>query len=84
MAITGVVPYGGSIDRSKDEGVFSYSVTRRVISGYELLAPLIPSSIICIGLNYRKHAEESGAKLPEHPIVFMKFIEDKLKINTIN
>ena len=55
-----------------DQGVFSYSVTRRVISGYELLAPLIPSSIICIGLNYRKHAEESGAKLPEHPIVFMK------------
>ena len=41
-----------------DQGVFSYSVTRRVINGYELLAPLIPSSIICIGLNYRKHAEQ--------------------------
>lgn len=31
-----------------------------------------PSKIICIGLNYRKHAEETGATLPSEPIVFMK------------
>ncbi|MCU0407369.1 MAG: fumarylacetoacetate hydrolase family protein [Bacteroidales bacterium] len=28
--------------------------------------------IICIGLNYRKHAEEMGWKLPETPVVFLK------------
>uniref|UniRef100_UPI003457ED2D fumarylacetoacetate hydrolase family protein n=1 Tax=Algoriphagus sp. TaxID=1872435 RepID=UPI003457ED2D len=31
-----------------------------------------PSKIICIGLNYRKHAIESGMPVPEIPIIFMK------------
>ncbi|UZD24171.1 fumarylacetoacetate hydrolase family protein [Algoriphagus halophytocola] len=31
-----------------------------------------PSKIICIGLNYRKHAIESGMPVPEVPIIFMK------------
>src|SRR6478735_5847306 len=39
-----------------------------------LLAPIAPTNIICIGLNYRRHAEESGAKLPEYPVVFFKGI----------
>jgi 2-keto-4-pentenoate hydratase/2-oxohepta-3-ene-1,7-dioic acid hydratase in catechol pathway len=38
----------------------------------KLLAPVVPSSILCIGLNYRHHAEESGAKIPERPILFVK------------
>lgn len=38
----------------------------------KLLAPIQPPAIFCIGLNYRKHAEETGAKLPNHPVVFMK------------
>ncbi len=37
-----------------------------------MLAPVVPAQIIGIGLNYRKHAEETGAKLPEFPIVFFK------------
>lgn len=37
-----------------------------------LLAPIAPTSIICIGLNYRRHAEETGAKFPEYPVVFFK------------
>jgi len=39
-----------------------------------LLAPIAPTSIICIGLNYRRHAEETGAKFPEYPVVFFKGI----------
>lgn len=31
-----------------------------------------PTKVICIGLNYRKHAEETGASLPTEPVVFMK------------
>lgn len=31
-----------------------------------------PSKIICIGLNYRDHAKETGAKLPDEPILFTK------------
>ena len=32
-----------------------------------------PKKIICVGLNYRDHAEEQGAKLPEEPLLFAKF-----------
>ncbi|GAB1821977.1 fumarylacetoacetate hydrolase family protein [Herbidospora sp. RD11066] len=31
-----------------------------------------PGKIVCIGLNYRDHAEESGAAVPTEPVVFMK------------
>ena len=31
-----------------------------------------PGKVVCIGLNYRDHAEETGAKIPERPVVFMK------------
>jgi 2-keto-4-pentenoate hydratase/2-oxohepta-3-ene-1,7-dioic acid hydratase in catechol pathway len=40
----------------------------------ELLAPILrPPKIICIGLNYRDHAEESNLAIPEVPTVFAKF-----------
>jgi 2-keto-4-pentenoate hydratase/2-oxohepta-3-ene-1,7-dioic acid hydratase in catechol pathway len=32
-----------------------------------------PGKILCIGLNYRRHAQETGAKVPEVPILFSKF-----------
>ena len=31
-----------------------------------------PGKVICIGLNYTKHAEETGAPIPTEPVVFMK------------
>src|SRR5439155_22772436 len=31
-----------------------------------------PSKIICIGLNFRDHAAETGAELPEEPVIFFK------------
>jgi 2-keto-4-pentenoate hydratase/2-oxohepta-3-ene-1,7-dioic acid hydratase in catechol pathway len=40
----------------------------------ELLAPIErPAKIICIGLNYRAHAEEQGGEAPETPAIFAKF-----------
>ncbi len=38
----------------------------------KLLAPLTPSAIFGIGLNYHQHAEEIGMEAPKYPIVFMK------------
>jgi 2-keto-4-pentenoate hydratase/2-oxohepta-3-ene-1,7-dioic acid hydratase in catechol pathway len=38
----------------------------------KLLAPIAPASILCIGLNYRRHAEETKAKMPTHPVLFLK------------
>ncbi len=32
-----------------------------------------PGKIVCVGLNYRRHAEESGAAIPETPVLFSKF-----------
>ncbi len=32
-----------------------------------------PGKIVCIGQNYRRHAEEMGAPLPTHPVLFSKF-----------
>jgi 2-keto-4-pentenoate hydratase/2-oxohepta-3-ene-1,7-dioic acid hydratase in catechol pathway len=41
---------------------------------HELLAPVPdPDKIICMGLNYRSHAEEAGVDLPEVPTFFAKF-----------
>jgi 2-keto-4-pentenoate hydratase/2-oxohepta-3-ene-1,7-dioic acid hydratase in catechol pathway len=37
-----------------------------------LLAPVAPVAILCIGLNYRAHAEETGAPIPKYPVLFMK------------
>ena len=31
-----------------------------------------PSKIVCIGLNYRDHAQETGAKIPTEPVIFFK------------
>ena len=43
-------------------------------SAVMLKAPIpCPGKIICLGLNYRDHAEESNQPLPEYPIVFSKY-----------
>jgi acylpyruvate hydrolase len=40
----------------------------------DLLSPVArPRKLVCIGLNYRAHAEESGAELPRKPIIFPKW-----------
>jgi len=43
-------------------------------SAAKLLAPIPrPGKVICIGLNYRDHAKESGMAIPSRPLVFSKF-----------
>ena len=42
------------------------------LSEVKLLAPVEPPNIICLGLNYRGHAKESGFKIPEKPSIFFK------------
>jgi len=50
----------------------SYTVTDRKADVAKLLAPVDPRAILCIGLNYKFHAEESGMAIPPHPVLFMK------------
>ncbi len=43
------------------------------LGGVRLAAPLArPTKVICIGLNYHKHAAETGAESPSEPVIFMK------------
>ena len=37
-----------------------------------LLAPVLPSKVICVGLNYALHIKEMNHSLPEDPVIFMK------------
>lgn len=47
-------------------------VTSEKVDVAKVLAPVQPTDIICIGLNYRRHAQETGATPPEYPVVFWK------------
>lgn len=38
----------------------------------ELLAPVVPSKIVCIGRNYAAHAKELGHEVPKEPLLFLK------------
>lgn len=41
-------------------------------SGHRLLAPVVPSKIVAIGLNYKDHAAEQNKPLPKEPMMFLK------------
>ena len=48
--------------------------TPRPLSEVRLLAPVPrPGKIICVGLNYRDHAKETGKAVPTEPVLFSKF-----------
>lgn len=42
------------------------------LSAAELLAPVTPSKIVCVGRNYREHAKELGNEVPQEPLLFFK------------
>ena len=37
-----------------------------------LLAPILPSKVVCVGKNYAAHAAEFGGEVPEEPLIFLK------------
>ncbi len=41
-------------------------------AGLEVLPPVQPSKLVCVGLNYRDHAAEQGKALPAEPLLFLK------------
>jgi len=50
----------------------AYEVTGEPARVEKLLAPVAPVAFFCIGLNYRRHAEEGKAPIPQFPVLFMK------------
>ena len=62
---------GGKFTRLTGGPFGPFTDTGETVSG-KLLAPIVPSAILCIGLNYRKHAAESNSPEPKFPVLFVK------------
>jgi 2-keto-4-pentenoate hydratase/2-oxohepta-3-ene-1,7-dioic acid hydratase in catechol pathway len=59
-----------------EEGPFSESVEGSFVplplDEAQVLAPVAPSKIICVGRNYHEHAAELGNEVPAEPLLFLK------------
>ena len=76
-AETGEIGYGierpdGSVVRATGDLFSGLTATTEVVAVKRILAPLVPVNILCVGLNYKRHAEESGMAIPERPVLFLK------------
>jgi 2-keto-4-pentenoate hydratase/2-oxohepta-3-ene-1,7-dioic acid hydratase in catechol pathway len=69
---------GGELRRAVLTGddIFAGYTPGAVIPGglqaVKVLAPVLPSKIVCVGTNYREHALETGKALPAEPLIFIK------------
>ena len=71
-AYAALQPDGSTREVTGDPLTSTHRVTDRVVMPGKPLAPVAPATIICIGLNYAKHAAEGGKPPPERPVWFMK------------
>jgi 2-keto-4-pentenoate hydratase/2-oxohepta-3-ene-1,7-dioic acid hydratase in catechol pathway len=51
---------------------YEYTGDRVAMKEVKLLAPTVPSKIVCIGKNYAAHAAEIGEEVPDEPLIFFK------------
>jgi 2-keto-4-pentenoate hydratase/2-oxohepta-3-ene-1,7-dioic acid hydratase in catechol pathway len=58
--------------RLVDGDIFGAYALGAAVNDPKILAPVMPSKIVAIGLNYRDHAIETNKPLPEEPLIFMK------------
>jgi 2,4-diketo-3-deoxy-L-fuconate hydrolase len=64
---------GGGLARLREWSAANAARAPRVAAGTRLGPPVTrPSKIVCIGLNYRDHAAETGAQIPKEPVIFFK------------
>jgi len=64
----------GDDGRTRAEEALARGRVRYAPESSTLLAPVCdPRKIVCVGLNYRDHAAESGVEPPEEPVLFSKF-----------
>lgn len=64
---THVVEYSGT-----PFGTFKRGRKKFLVKQVVLLAPVVPSKIVAVGLNYRDHAQEVNHPIPDEPILFLK------------
>jgi 2-keto-4-pentenoate hydratase/2-oxohepta-3-ene-1,7-dioic acid hydratase in catechol pathway len=64
-------PFGETLRIEGD--IFSeHHITNEQATIAKILAPVVPAAILCIGLNYRRHAAESNLPEPQFPVLFVK------------
>ena len=69
------VEQGGELRRASGDpftGLTAGAAVRGGLAGVTVLAPVRPSKIVCVGLNYKDHAGEVGKALPAEPLLFLK------------
>ncbi|MGD0799938.1 MAG: fumarylacetoacetate hydrolase family protein [Terracidiphilus sp.] len=62
---------------------WSFSFEPMPLSAVELLPPVTPSKIVCVGRNYRDHVKEMGSELPTEPLLFFKPVSALLAPNGV-
>jgi 2-keto-4-pentenoate hydratase/2-oxohepta-3-ene-1,7-dioic acid hydratase in catechol pathway len=63
----------GGIERLRSWLLTNQSTCPEIDENVRLGAPVTrPSKLVCVGLNYAKHAEESGMEVPKEPVLFFK------------
>jgi len=72
QVVTGELVGDGQARRIEGDLFGDFHVTDEVVGIRRWLAPVQPVNLLAIGLNYRRHAAESGASVPDHPLVFAK------------
>lgn len=73
-SVRGLLEGGPSLLRTALEAAGRPEAVKVPAANVRLLPPIPdPQKIICVGLNYRDHAAESGAPIPREPVLFSKF-----------
>jgi 2-keto-4-pentenoate hydratase/2-oxohepta-3-ene-1,7-dioic acid hydratase in catechol pathway len=69
----GIVGDEGAITLISDEPFAAYEPVAEIpLLGAEFLAPVVPTKVVCVGVNYRDHAAEMHHDVPSAPVLFLK------------
>jgi 2-keto-4-pentenoate hydratase/2-oxohepta-3-ene-1,7-dioic acid hydratase in catechol pathway len=53
-------------------GPIQFTGDRWALPDVRLVAPILPSKVVCVGRNYHEHAAEMGGQAPASPVIFLK------------
>ncbi len=65
-------PAGSIRQGTWEDGTVTFAQQTYDVEEVDVLPPTEPSKIVCVGLNYADHAEESGSEIPDRPLLFLK------------
>lgn len=68
----GIQQADGKVTRIDGDLFAAWSDSGEPLEVSQLLPPVVPTDLFCIGLNYREHAIEGNKPIPKHPVVFGK------------